>query len=255
MSVRPALSSSRRRRRYVWLSLGLVLLLCVVAASVGLWWLSNLRGYQVAGELVSRVELHEPLVALTFDDGPVAGRVEPLLAELDELKVKATFFVIGEALAQSPDSGRRLVSAGHQLGNHSYTHQRMILRSGDFYAREIEQTDDQIRAAGFLGPIVFRPPYGKKLFGLPRYLAATNRTSVTWDVEPESDPAVASSTDAIVADVLGRAHKGSIILLHPWYDSGEPTRRAIRPIVLGLRERGFQFVTALDLIAHREMGE
>ena len=163
--------------------------------------------------------------------------------------------MIGEALAQSPESGRRLVQAGHELGNHSYTHTRMVFNSNDFYAREIEQTDAEIRAAGQRGEILFRPPYGKKLFGLPFYLARTGRTSVTWGIEPESDPDTAASTDRIVADVLGDVYKGSIILLHPWYDSGEPTRQAIRPIVQGLRERGFELVTVSDLIAHREMGQ
>jgi peptidoglycan/xylan/chitin deacetylase (PgdA/CDA1 family) len=227
----------------------------LIGGALGLWWLSNLHGYQVAGTLVVSVDLHEPLVALTFDDGPVASRVEPLVTELAELNVRATFFVIGESLAASPEAGRLLVAAGHQLGNHSYTHTRMVFNSGDFYAREIEQTDAQIRAAGYQGEIVFRPPYGKKLFGLPFYLARTGRTSITWDIEPESDPKIAGNTDAIVADVLGNVHKGSIILLHPWYDSGEPARRAIRPIVEGLRARGLALVTVNELLAHRESGQ
>jgi peptidoglycan/xylan/chitin deacetylase (PgdA/CDA1 family) len=131
----------------------------------------------------------------------------------------------------------------------------MVFNTGDFYAREIEQTDAQIRAAGYQGEIVFRPPFGKKLFGLPSYLARTGRTSITWDIEPESDPKIAGNTDAIVADVLDHAHKGSIILLHPWYDSGEATRRAIRPVVEGLRARGLELVTVNELLAHREMGQ
>jgi peptidoglycan/xylan/chitin deacetylase (PgdA/CDA1 family) len=201
------------------------------------------------------VDLHEPLVALTFDDGPIASRVEPLVTELADLNVRATFFVVGESLAASPESGRQLVAAGHQLGNHSYTHTRMVFNTSGFYTREIEQTDAQIRAAGYQREIVFRPPYGKKLFGLPLYLARTGRTSITWDIEPESDPKIVGNTNAIVADVLEHAHKGSIILLHPWYDSGEPTRRAIRPIVEGLRARGLDLVTVNELLAHREMGQ
>jgi peptidoglycan/xylan/chitin deacetylase (PgdA/CDA1 family) len=177
------------------------------------------------------------------------------VAELRDLNARATFFVIGEALTRSPASGRRLVEAGHELGNHSYTHTRMVFNSSDFYAREIEQTDAQIRAAGQRGEIVFRPPYGKKLFGLPLYLARTGRTSVTWSIEPESDPAIAGSPDGIVEDVLAHVSKGSIILLHPWYDSGEPTRQAIRPIVQGLRARGYELVTVSELIAHSEMGQ
>jgi peptidoglycan/xylan/chitin deacetylase (PgdA/CDA1 family) len=223
----------------------------LIGALDGLWWLVDARTYQLAGDLVWRVETQEPVIALTFDDGPESARVQPLLTVLSGLNVKATFFVIGESLAASPESGRQLVQAGHQLGNHSYTHDRMVFKSGDFYAREIEQTDAQIRAAGFEGPIVFRPPFTKKLLGLPLYLARNNRTSVTWDIEPDSDVATAGSAEKITAAVLEAARPGSIILLHPWYDSRGETMRAIGPIVSGLRERGFRFVTVNELLALR----
>lgn len=251
----PALSplrGSRNWRRWrVGVTAGLIGLV-LVAGALGLWWLSNLRRYQVAGDLVWQVDTHEPVIALTFDDGPVPERVEPLLAQLRAADARATFFVIGEALAQHPEAGRRLVEAGHELGNHSYTHARMALKTGDFYAAEVEQTDAQIRAAGHPGEIVFRPPYGKKLFGLPFYLARTGRTTVTWSIEPESDRDTAASADRITAHVLQHARPGGIILLHPWYPGGEPTRQAIGPIVAGLRERGFRLVTVSELLGMRQ---
>jgi peptidoglycan-N-acetylglucosamine deacetylase len=225
-------------------------LVALVAGAVGVWELSNSRTYQVAGVLVARVDTTEPVVALTFDDGPVSERIEPLLVLLRDADVRATFYVIGEQLAQRPESGRRLVAAGHELGNHSYTHQRMVFRSSDFYVREIEETDAQIRAVGQQGPIHFRPPFGKKLIGLPLYLAQTDRISVTWDVEPDTGSSGASA-DQLVAKTLAEARAGSIILLHPWYDGGEQTRQAIRPIIAGLRERGYRFVTVSELLALR----
>ncbi|MFC8526597.1 hypothetical protein [Nocardia sp. NPDC057227] len=54
---------------------------------------------------------------------------------------------------------------------------------------EVERTDVAIRAAGYTGEITFRPPYGKKFLALPRYLAEHGRTTVMWDVEPESSAA------------------------------------------------------------------
>lgn len=222
-----------------------------VFAVGGIYWLMNARSFQLAGDLVSRVNTAERVVALTFDDGPVASRVEPILSTLRQANVRATFYVIGELLAQSPESGHRLVEAGHELGNHSYTHDRMVFRSTAFYAQELEDTEAQIRATGYTGLVTFRPPYAKKLLGLPRYLAQTGRASVTWSVEPESGPDVAASSEKIVADVLEKTRPGSIVLLHPWYDSGEPTRQAIAPIVAGLRERGYRFVTISELLALR----
>jgi peptidoglycan/xylan/chitin deacetylase (PgdA/CDA1 family) len=234
------------RRRLV----GAVLALAALVVGVyGVYVLMNARSFQLAGDIVSRVNTTEPVVALTFDDGPVAERVDPILVTLRQANVRATFYVIGEAMAQSPESARQIVAAGHELGNHSYTHDRMVFRSAAFYSRELEQTETLIRASGYTGLVTFRPPFGKKLLGLPLYLAQTGRTSVTWSVEPESDPATAASADAIVAHVLERTRPGSIVLLHPWYASGEPTRQAIRPIVAGLRERGYRFVTISELLA------
>lgn len=211
----------------------------------------NSRPYQVAGDLVQHVRVPEKVVALTFDDGPVPERVEPLLAVLREEDVRATFFVIGEAVAQHPESASQLMAAGHQLANHSYTHPRMVFRSADFYARQVEDTDAQLRAIGFTGPIVFRPPYGKKLVGLPRYLEATGRTTVTWGVQPEADSGPPRPAVQIVAHVLEHAYPGVIILLHPWYPGGEQSRRAIRPIIQGLRQHGYRFLTVSELLALR----
>jgi peptidoglycan-N-acetylglucosamine deacetylase len=262
-SKNPVLSPSHRRgegqsvraahrRRRSWrrrLGVGLVAaIVLLVGGSYGIWQLSNARTFQLAGDLVPRVDTTEPVVALTFDDGPVPDRVDAVLAPLRAAKVKATFFVIGESLAQSPDAGRRLVADGHQLGNHSYTHQRMIFRSSAFYAQEIEDTDAQIRAAGFDGPIVFRPPFGKKLLGLPLYLASTGRTTVTWDVEMDPAADVTGTAEEMVATTLAEARPGSIILLHPWYDRRGEAIRAIGPIVAGLRERGYRFVTVAELL-------
>jgi len=225
--------------------------IAALAGGYAVWRLMNSLSYQVAGDIVQHVPMTAKVVALTFDDGPVPERVEPLLSVLREEQVRATFFVIGEAVAQYPDSARQLMAAGHQLGNHSYTHRRMVFRSGEFYAREIEETDAQIRAVGFDGPLVFRPPYGKKLVGLPQYLAATGRTTVTWSVQPEAESGPPRAAAQLVAHVLERTDPGAIILLHPWYPGGEEARQAIRLIIQGLRHQGYRFVTVNELLALR----
>lgn len=64
---------------------------------------------------------------------------------------------------------------------------------------------------------------------LPRYLDRTDRTTVTWDVEPETDPEVGGDVDRITSHVLHNAEPGSMILLHPMYDGREASRRAAAP--------------------------
>jgi peptidoglycan-N-acetylglucosamine deacetylase len=225
-----------------------LLLLCVY----GLFQLSRARTFQLFGEIVPRVETDRKVVALTFDDGPLSSTVDEILGMLARQDVKATFFVCGAEIHDHPQAAAKLVAAGHELGNHSYTHQRMVLKSPSFIASEFERTDAMIRAAGHRGPIHVRAPYCKKLVALPWYFARHKRIHVTFDVEPESTPALDADTDLLVADVLQNTKPGSIILLHPWYQGRQRTRAAIPAIIEQLKTRGYTFVTVDELLRMRQ---
>jgi peptidoglycan/xylan/chitin deacetylase (PgdA/CDA1 family) len=239
--------------------IGGLLVLLLAGTAYGLWTLSRARCFQVAGPIVCRVDTTERVVALTFDDGPTPAGVDFLLPVLAEAAVPATFFLIGRELEHAPALGRRLVEAGHQIANHSYSHRRMLLVSADFVRDELDRTDALLRAAGATGPIPFRPPYMKKLITLPRVLAETGRVTVTADVEPEGqdeavDEAVggtAADPAAIVAHVRANVRPGSIILLHPMYLSGEVTRQAVAGVIQALKADGYRFVTIAELLASR----
>ncbi|WP_280299958.1 polysaccharide deacetylase family protein [Nocardia neocaledoniensis] len=226
-----------------WLIGGAAALVTVLAVAAGLYVLMNSRTYQLAGRLVDRVATDEKLVALTFDDGPT-DRTPEILRTLAELRVTGTFYLIGDNLAAHPDYGAAIAAAGHEIGNHSYTHRRMVLISGDTAREEVERTDAEIRRTGYQGEITFRPPYGKKLWSLPRYLSEHDRTTVTWDVEPDS--AGGASRDAIVADTLAQTRPGSIVLLHVMH--GGESLAALPAVVAGLRAQGYQFTTVSDLL-------
>ena len=202
---------------------------------------------QLFGGIVSRVEIDKPVVALTFDDGPRLDDLDEILEMLARRGVRATFFVTGSRLAAQPESGHRLVAAGHELGNHSWSHERMVLRSARFVRREVEETDTLIRSAGHRGEIYFRPPYGHKFVMLPWYLWRTGRTTVTWDIEPDSYPDVASSASSIVAHVGERVRPGSIILLHPWSRARRTSRSAVPDLIDEVEKQGFRFVTLSEL--------
>jgi peptidoglycan/xylan/chitin deacetylase (PgdA/CDA1 family) len=231
-------------RKKIVLLVGLALPLVVY----GLWQLSKAKTFQVFGRIVSSVPGEERVVALTFDDGPSRAYTEEVLSILRENEVRATFFVTGQEVEANPDQASRIVADGHQLGNHSYSHQRLIFKSPTAIREEIERTDAAIRSAGFRDEILFRPPYGKKLFALPWYLDRTGRTTVTWDVEPESYPEV---TDArkIADHVLENVKPGSIVLLHVMYKSREESRKALPIIIDRLRKQGYKFLSVSDLLS------
>lgn len=224
------------------LLLGFAILL---AALFGAFAYSKSSTSQLFGVIVPRVETSQKVVALTFDDGPTGYAADEILHDLGD--AKATFFVMGAELQHDPSIAPRLIAAGHELGNHTWHHDRMLLKSPSYIASEIESTDALIRAAGWSGEIYFRAPFGKKLVGLPWYLWRHHRTHITWDVAPDSARQDLPA-DRLVADVLAQVRPGSIILLHPWYHGREATRAAIAPIIAGLRARGYQFVTVEELL-------
>lgn len=220
----------------------------LVLALLATWQVSKSRTFQVAGDIVARVETTQPKVALTFDDGPSRKALQTLLPILASRQVKATFFVVGAELERHPALAQELIAAGHELGNHSFSHQRMIFKSKAFIAEEIERTDALIRQAGAPNEILFRPPYGIKGWTLPHYLADSHRPTIMWDVEPDSKRNQTHSSQAIVDTTLAQTRPGSIILLHVMYPRRRTSLEAVAPIIDSLQRQGYQFVTVSELL-------
>lgn len=224
------------------------LLVLVLFSVAGVWRLSSLPDLQVFGEIKSQAMISEKVVALTFDDGPTPDKTNQILQILAEEQIPATFFLIGQEVQQHPQLVRQILAAGHQVGNHSFSHQRMIFKSPAFVAGEIEQTDTLLRDSGVDGVIYFRPPYGKKLLVLPWYLMKHHRVSVTWDVAPENFPKIAKDPQALVDYTVQQTKPGSIILLHVMYDSRQATMQAVPQIIRQLKAQGYRFVTVHELL-------
>ena len=223
------------------------LVLCAaLAAGYGLLRLSRARTFQAFGGLVARAATEQKAVALTFDDAPFAADAE-VLRLLAREGVKATFYCIGANIDRDPAAAAAIAAAGHEIGNHTYSHKRMVFKTPGYVAGEIERTDALIRASGYTGPITFRPPYGKKLLALPWYLKNRGVTTVMWDLEP--DTYFAGDAPRIEEYVLGGAAPGSIILLHPLCGQACAADRAALPgIIKGLKARGYAFVTVSQLL-------
>jgi peptidoglycan-N-acetylglucosamine deacetylase len=222
---------------------GIICLISICLLLAGLYKLMNSRTYQLFGDLISHVDTTKKVVALTFDDGPTEN-VEKILPLLEQYHAKATFFVIGNELKKHLELGKKMVAAGHQLGNHTYSHQRMVFKSSSFIEKEIEQTNDWIRKTGYKGEIDFRPPNGKKLIGLPYYLKEQHIQTVMWSLEPDT---YYSSVSDKVNYVNQHVKPGSIILLHPMYDDTDHELQTIKGILASLSKQGYQFVTVHEL--------
>lgn len=230
---------------------GWILIVVLVAAALvalALWHASRARCFVLVGDVTCRVETRERIVALSFDDGPTPEGLAAVLPVLRTHDAKATFFLIGGDMEKRPGLARTILAAGHEIGNHSYSHRRMMgLFPGDYRA-ELARTNALLRREGGSGPLLFRPPYGKKLTGLPLAVHAQGMRMVTWDVEEPAGQV--TDPQAYAHHILSGVRPGSIILMHPMY-RGNATARAALPLVLeGLRRDGYRVVGVSELLAH-----
>lgn len=221
----------------------MILFFAIILLLFGTYKLMNSRTFQLFGGLTDHVETNKKVIALTFDDGPTKN-VDKLLPLLDKYNTKATFFLIGSDLKKHPEEGRKIAEAGHQIGNHTYSHNRMVFKTPFYIKEEIEKTDQLIRKTGFKGEIDFRPPNGKKLVGLPYYLKKHHRNTITWSLEPDT---YYNSPSDKVTYVKKNVKPGAIILMHPMYDDTGKELKAIEGILQALTEEGYTFVTVNEL--------
>ncbi len=223
--------------------------LLFLAGFYAFWQVSKSRTFQLMGEIVPRVETQQKVVALTFDDGPTVEGTTEILSILEDNHVKASFFLIGAEIEKNAESTKQIVAAGHEIGNHSYRHERMFFKTPSFIQYELDQTDRLIRNAGYTGEIHFRSPYCKKFLLLPYFLSKRGKKNITFDVEPETFPEIDNNAEKITDYVLTNAKPGSIILLHIMYPSRKESMKAVSSVIKGLKEQGYEFKTVSELLA------
>lgn len=222
-----------------------VLALLVLIFAITLFLISKSREFQFFGEIRNAFPNNENKIALTFDDGPTKN-TEAIINRLSTLGIQATFFVCGAEVKANPEYAKAIAQAGHDIGNHSYSHKRMILKSYAFVKEEVDSTNDLIRATGYDREIFFRPPNGKKLFVLPYYLSQIGMKTIMWRVEPETVLGMNASPHEIAQYVINNVESGSVILLHPMYKT-ENVLAALDILVPELQKRGYTFSTISDL--------
>jgi peptidoglycan/xylan/chitin deacetylase (PgdA/CDA1 family) len=208
--------------------------------------LSKTTKFQVFGELVNHVDTKEKVVALTYDDGPNPPYTNQLIGILERNQIKATFFVVGNIIEKHPATVRLVLSKGHELGNHSYSHQKMTSENPSFIRSEIEKTDQLLRQLGVKEEIHFRAPYGRKFLVLPYLLAKMNKKNILWNVNPNDYKAL--NSEVIENYVLEHVTPGSIILLHDGGGDRSRTVAATESLIKKLGERGYTFKTVSELM-------
>ena len=189
----------------------------------------------------------EKVIALTFDDGPHPSYTDRILDVLEQEGVKATFFVIGENVAAYPEVTRRVFGAGHEIGNHTYTHPLGGKAQLAELEAEIRKTDALLEKLGCPTVRLFRPPQGKYPAGLASCLQQSGKLTVLWNIDTRDWD---KRTEAqIINEVETKVHGGDIVLFHDFVGGESATIPAIKKLIPALKERGYRFVTVSELLA------
>ena len=198
------------------------------------------------GRAFCRLPRGSKQIALTFDDGPNDPHTLHLLNVLAKHNVLATFFLIGRYVRQRPDIVTEIAKQGHVIGNHAFTHPRLIFRSGSRIREEILQCRGAIFDAVGEHSSLFRPPFGGRRPGVFRIVRQLGLEPIMWNVTGyDWNP---PSTDFIEQKVTSKIRGGDVVLLH---DGGHAafgadrskTVEAVDRLIARYSADGHEFVT------------
>lgn len=186
----------------------------------------------------TNVTSRDKKVVLTFDDGPHANTAA-VLEILRKEDVKAVFFLVGKHAAAQESLVRQLSEAGHQVGNHSYSHTASFgWQSAKKMAAEIERTNHVLESITGVPVSLFRPPFGVTNPNLGKAIRMSGMLSIGWSIR--SYDTVAKDEDRLIRRIMQRLHPGAVILLHERCDI---TVRVLPALIHKIRQQGYTFAT------------
>ncbi len=218
---------------------------------------------QLYGPTICRAPEAERMIAFTYDDGPNPRHTEALIEVLDRHRARATFLLIGRWVEREPAIVRDLAAAGHALGNHTWSHPTMPLRSAAQTHEELRRCREAVEAAGVSfsrvdGAALMRPPYGRRRPGTLRAVRDAGYVPLLWSVTCY-DWRRTATVDKLVYRA-GRARDGDVVLLHDGSNRVPDADRsasvaATDEAMSRLGAEGYRFVTVPELVGASRRGE
>lgn len=189
-----------------------------------------------------RKQTKQKVVAITFDDGP-DEKTEKILDLLEKYQAKATFFVVGEKMKSSTNVLNRMLSAGHDIGNHSYSHTNNFpIKSTREIENEIVQTNQLIKDLTKKEVELFRPPFGVTNPNIAKAVGKQNMKVVGWSIR--SFDTVNKPKEKILARIKKNLGKGDVVLLH---DTSNHILWILEELLKHINTEGYKALTITEL--------
>lgn len=186
-------------------------------------------------------------IALTFDDGPVAGKTDRILKVLKEKNVSAAFFCIGNRIDANPELLKRIDAEGHVVANHSYYHKRTFaVQNIQVIADELTKTRESINNLIDKKPMLFRPPFGVTNPLVAAAVQLTGYKVVGWNIR--SLDTVTKDKQKLWNRITKKLSGGDIVLFHDHIDL---TIELLPEYIDHIRKSGLKIVRLDELIREK----
>jgi peptidoglycan/xylan/chitin deacetylase (PgdA/CDA1 family) len=204
------------------------------------WVKTNKWIKKIFNNLVWDIQNSDKKIYLTFDDGPIPEVTEWVLDLLKSEEIKATFFCIGDNIKKHPEVYKRILSEGHQTGNHTFNHLNGWKTETNHYIDNFKLCETEHLKLNAEHSFLFRPPYGKIKPSQSKAIRQLGYKIIMWDVlsyDFDSTISAEKSSDNVILNTA----QGSIIVFHDSLKSEKNLRFALPRVIHVLKEKGFTF--------------
>jgi peptidoglycan/xylan/chitin deacetylase (PgdA/CDA1 family) len=222
-----------------------------VAGAVTAGWHSMSPVSQLYGRTFTGLPPGTRKLALTFDDGPNDPWTPRLLEALGRHNVHATFFMIGSYVRERPGIASAVAKAGHEIGNHTFSHPNLIFSSPTSVRSELQQCSAAIEEATGQAARFFRPPFGGRRPDVLRAAESAGLRTIMW--RASSHDWSLASDEAIVSKVRSQVRGGEVILMHDGSHRGfgwdrSRTVAAADELIRRYQGEGVEFLSVSEML-------
>lgn len=188
-----------------------------------------------------RLHRTDKCAVLTFEDGPDPVSTPLILDLLDEFQVSATFFLVGEKVAEYPWLVQEIANRGHTLGNHTYRHLDAWKTATPRFMKDVNSCSQILNLITGQLPVLWRPPYGHATGKLVNWCQRHDIQTVLWDVLV-ADLSPRATIRSVEQGLLKKIRPGSIISLHDNSKAARVTPAALRNAIPKMLDENWHFV-------------